>query len=406
MEKNKTNNQNDISFFIQPWTTYNEFIECYTLLFGNIYNNNITNLNDFFNNLKTSNLKEAEKYLAIWENRNDNVNLTLSSILLLNMIIKLKDEKFSDNIIDCQVLGEVIIRVSNLIVDDLKKTKKTSNLNMFLVAKEINLPDYIIQIRHSCTHKNLPNYNTLVLGIKYLFFWLKENMWDIIYKKIELENKVYLGLIDSLNKESTNIFPNFENNDERFNFEIPHLMNLIQKIFVSFYFKVKCVKSKDTQGDIIYKSNLNSTKIDFIDTIIKYIFGIEKEFFVLLLFQFITQQIFHIFEVREGELNEGEKEIMNKNDSIILFFCKYIQQQIHFTQSEMEIETYIVLIKDIKKKLEMVIEINDKYISLLDIFNEYFNQNLKESSEESESSEEVKENSNYNIFLYKFSSIQ
>ena len=41
---------------------------------------------------------------------------------------------------------------------------------MFLVAKEIGLPDYVIETRHSCTHKNLPSYNTLL----FLFFFLSD----------------------------------------------------------------------------------------------------------------------------------------------------------------------------------------------------------------------------------------
>ena len=198
--KNKNNNNNDNNiknkeYFINPWKTPYEFLECYENIFGSYNNDN--NNNEFnlesIENLSLEKLSFVIKnYLIPWEMRSENKAFSLTSLLIFETIFKIKNKEFEKkNLDNIHILSIIIIRVTNLLIDYLKKSKIVKDQNMFLISKEINLPNYIVQIRHKCTHKNLPEFNDLIFCIKNLFIYIKIYLWDNIYKKIKNENDIY-----------------------------------------------------------------------------------------------------------------------------------------------------------------------------------------------------------------------
>ena len=88
-------------------------------------------------------------YLVKWDTRGDNKMFCLPIILLVNTLIKIKENKINNKDINsCHILAEVLIRIINIIMDQLRKNKKANGLNMYLIAKDLDLPEFIIDIRH------------------------------------------------------------------------------------------------------------------------------------------------------------------------------------------------------------------------------------------------------------------
>lgn len=354
------NNNLDKSFFIQPWSDSEEFIKCYQGLFQN---DNSNNMESFINSISINNLKNNIHYLIEWENRNDNKAFVLPSLLLIDIFIKIEEKKLKEFSIDtCHILSEIIIRVTNLIIDELKKTKKTTNLNMFLVAKEIGLPDYVIETRHSCTHKNLPSYNTLLFTIQFLFFWIKKNMWEKQYKIFILEKKIYEDIIQALNKRKS---PKKNNkNKEKIKLEINHLFDIIVKFFTIFKDNVEYKKNKKGKNNVVLKND-----IDFLIDIYQILLQNEGEFLILLFFQFIIEQCFII-------ISNGENEKYEEYKNILIFFTKFITK--YNIIKKFNFDTYEILYQVNYSKIKFInSSCNNEYEEISNCFSIIF-QGFKE----------------------------
>lgn len=286
-KKNKCN----FSISHQPWSNFNEWKTCYDSLFNNSYNkakkvNKIEeNLDTFINNLSLPKLELALSLLKVWKIRHENRNLVLTSILLVEEIIKIKSKAIYSNEDNQNILSQKIIRVTNLIIDDLKKKKNLAS-NMFLIAKEIDFPEFIVEVRHSCTHKNLPQVNTLKFVIKYLYFWVKQNIWDKQYNLFIEEIDTFNKFVELLNSVSTKkfevIYSEIENNIQEVNikFEIENLYFLIRKSFDKIY---ENIEVKNGQLFLINLSQFSK--------FYKLLQGVEGKLVSLLYFKLIMEQI-------------------------------------------------------------------------------------------------------------------
>ena len=352
----------DKSFFIQPWGNSDEFIKCYEGLFKN---DNSDNMESFINNISISNLKSNIHYLILWDNRNDNKAFVLPSLLLIDIIIKIKEKKLEEYSIDsCHILGEIIIRVINLIIDELKKTKKTNNLNMFLVAKEIGLPDYFIEIRHSCTHKNLPSYNTLLFTVYFLFFWVKKNMWDKQYNIFILEKKIFNEFIYCLNHNKSPKKTNFYKDFNKIKFEVNHLFDFVVLFFSVFKNNIEYINKKG-KNQIILKND-----IDYLIDIYQILLLREGEFLILLFFQFVIEQILILIS------SEDKIEKYNELKEILIFFTKFIAK--YNTLKKFNFDTYEILYQSNYSKLKFINSSeNNEFEEILNCFTLIF-QGFKE----------------------------
>ena len=128
------------NYSVEPWVSQDEFIEFYEILFKNkkqieinssnvnnddIKNNSNNQLDKFIQSLSIPNLKKSMTYLVKWDTRGDNKMFCLPIILLVNTLIKIKENKINNKDINsCHILAEVLIRIINIIMDQLRKKKK------------------------------------------------------------------------------------------------------------------------------------------------------------------------------------------------------------------------------------------------------------------------------------------
>ena len=376
-------------FFIQPWLTSDEFISCYETMFSSLNAGTNSTIDEFINSLNVENLKAGYNKLIIWEGRNDNKTFVLSSLLLLDSIIKIKENKFSDsfNKLDAHhVLGEIVIRVTNLLIDELKKKRKKNKSSMFLVAKEIKLPEYIIEIRHASTHKNIPSMKSLRLSVTFLFKWVKENMWDKLYLTLKNEFTLYtqikecfntmsmepLGLIDDDN-ENNNVEDNEDEEDDddenKIKFEIHHLMDIVQLFFIcwkkSFY---------DPIDQPLLRQNYERNT-SFCVEIFEFLDNKENELFILLLFKFIAQQMKNIMD---HNANNYVREI-----EMLIQFSIFLLRHQHLEQSDFK--PYDILIFSIYSNLKIMCSENASFTSIFNNFRQLFlNTDFKKSAYEND----------------------
>ena len=356
------------NYSIQPWISQDEFIEFYSTLFprnntsqiNSISNNNINNTLDLFiDSLSLENLQKSMIYLIKWDSREDNKMFCLPIILLINTLIKLKEKKITNKDINSShILAEIIIRVINIIMDQLRKTKKVTSMNMYLIAKSLQLPEFIIDIRHSSTHKNLPNFNQLVFAIKYIFFWIKKKLIEPKYNTFIKEKKYFMMLLNRLNSDKNDININ---NDDIAKLEPEHLLIVITQLFINFKKYFIYNKSKNT---ITYNNDKIKPKIQ----LFKEILDKEKELFILMIFSFIYQQI--------KKINSNEKisnEEKNKYKQYLICFSKLIynntDKKIKFDLKKYEI-LYISIYNNIT-------QIKDEYKIIYEIFINTFQNSIK-----------------------------
>ena len=361
-----TSKEDLFNYSINPWSSPDEFIEFYEILFPK--NNNSLSFNEiqknnnlldsFIESLSLENLKKSMTYLIKWDSREDNKMFCLPIILLINTIIKLKEKKINNKDINSShILAEIIIRVINIIMDQLRKTKKVTSMNMYLIAKNLQLPEFIIDIRHSCTHKNLPNFNELVFTIEYTFFWIKKKLIEPKYISYIKEKNYFMYLLNKLNNDENE--NNIEINIARL--EPEHLMIVITQLFINFK---KCFIYNKLKNIITYNNDKIKSKIQ----IYKEILDKEKEIFILMIFSFIYQQIQKINSNKKISIEEKEKY-----KQYIICFSKLIYNNTD-KKIKFDIKKYEILYISIYNNLN---QIKDEYKIIYEIFINTFQNSIK-----------------------------
>jgi hypothetical protein len=331
MEKNKYLTQ-------QPWQDYNAWKSCYDMLFGNIYGKKTNtkmnkleeNLDSFINRLEVSDLRTAFKLLKIWNTRGDSNNVILTTILLVEEIVKFKTDVYGSNDVSNDkrhILAQKIIRVTNLIIDEIRKKSK-SNGNMFLIAKEVDFPEFIIEIRHSCTHKNLPKDNILIFTIKYLYYWIKEHLWDKQYMLFQKEITLYeticevvrsLSSVDRKLAELDNII-----SDYGVKIELKHLKNISELFVKKFMDSCKLISKKAVICD----------KQNEFEKIYQFLQVAEERVITLYLYLIICEEIYFIVK----NLINGDKSANDFETQLasLSHLSKFLSKTINKRKSEMD----------------------------------------------------------------------
>ena len=348
-----------------PWKTQEEFIQFYETLFPNdkSLNQNNNNLDLFIESLSLDNLKKSMIYLIKWDSRGDNKMFCLPIILLVNTIIKLKENNINDKDINsCHIIAEVLIRVVNIIMDQLRKTKKVNSLNMYLIAKNIDLPEFIIDIRHACTHKNLPSFNELVFTVQYLFYWIKIKIIEPKYISFIKAKNYFLYLLNQINNDENNIL---EENKLQINSSIrlepDNLMVIIIQLFVNIKKFFTYNKSKNT---ISYNNDKLKPKIQLFEKILEN----EKEIFILMIFSFVCQQIEKINS--NDRISKDEK---NKYKQYLICFIKLIYNNID-KKIKFDLKKFEILYISLYNKIN---QIKEEYKIIYEIFINIFKNSIK-----------------------------
>ncbi|XP_013358298.1 PREDICTED: ribosomal biogenesis protein LAS1L isoform X13 [Chinchilla lanigera] len=70
--------------------------------------------------------------------------------------------------------GMALVRFVNLISE--RRTKFTK-LSLKFLAQEVNIPDWIVELRHELTHKKMPHINDCRRGCYFVLDWLQKTYW-------------------------------------------------------------------------------------------------------------------------------------------------------------------------------------------------------------------------------------
>uniref|UniRef100_G1PNA5 LAS1 like ribosome biosis factor n=1 Tax=Myotis lucifugus TaxID=59463 RepID=G1PNA5_MYOLU len=70
--------------------------------------------------------------------------------------------------------GMALVRFVNLISE--RKTK-SGKLPLKFLAQEVNIPDWIVELRHELTHKKMPHINDCRRGCYFVLDWLQKTYW-------------------------------------------------------------------------------------------------------------------------------------------------------------------------------------------------------------------------------------
>lgn len=271
-----------------PWNDNIEFANIYNNLFDIAYNNNnmyeyITNINNYINNTQNINKEFIIKYLKLNieylninilnDNKHSILNATTKLLECFELLTHnyLKNNRsqsiLNTNLIEINNYDQTsyineslclkLIQIVNLIIDDLKKKKKTSQ-NMFEIAKEINFPQYIVEIRHAGAHKSAPKSMLILKGILDCMKYVKEYWWD---KQLSLYVKEEFLLHKIINKCNNILNYTVNKSNNSINCELNNNKIYSQTIDIN---KFKSSFSKET----ISKINLNSDNNNNIDNYI------------------------------------------------------------------------------------------------------------------------------------------
>ena len=101
---------------------------------------------------------------------------------------------------DAAGLSLSIIRFVNGVVEPFKKLNQSSSISS--IGSKLNIPDYIVTIRHSATHGRLPTFEFVSLAALQALQWLQENYW-------EPQNKILI----QINTDMKNDYISYLTND-------------------------------------------------------------------------------------------------------------------------------------------------------------------------------------------------
>ena len=318
------------------WTNWDEYISCFNLLFQfktieKVVEICYDNIDIYINQLCVNDIKSGLNILRICHIRNDDLSFILPTILITEEILRLKTSEInlSDNSDYSHILGQKIIRVTNIIIDNFKKKSKKNKFNMFLAASEINFPDFLIEIRHACTHKNLPSFLTLMYCVKYLFLWLKFNLWDKQFQVIIENEKLFLmtkNTIDQLGsnqttnkiKDATSKLEQFIVNKQTIKYEYSQLFSIVRLIFECFCDNCSIV------NQIVLNEKIN----DFV-VLFKIIQKIEKFKVIVLFLKIINEKIsLYVMNVLNKIVKENTDNDLKKYYSFINFTLSNLDEDI------------------------------------------------------------------------------
>ncbi|XP_019511652.1 PREDICTED: ribosomal biogenesis protein LAS1L isoform X1 [Hipposideros armiger] len=114
--------------------------------------------------------------ISVWRSRLGN-ELPLAVASTADLVrCKLMDETGGLGTDELRLLyGMALVRFVNLISE--RKTKSVKIPLKFL-AQEVNIPDWIVDLRHELTHKKMPHINDCRRGCYFVLGWLQQNYWS------------------------------------------------------------------------------------------------------------------------------------------------------------------------------------------------------------------------------------
>lgn len=148
--------------------------------------------NSVYSNLR-SQPEDAIKVMQVWQFRK---TLPVRVELTLNILMLKGDLRQAGGVVSetaRAALGLCVIRGVNLLTGLEQKAKNA--MSVMGLAREIGLPDHLVDLRHSITHGSMPQADLLLTAVDELWNWLLMNYWDeqknlLVAKQNDLENRL------------------------------------------------------------------------------------------------------------------------------------------------------------------------------------------------------------------------
>ena len=171
-----------------PFTNWKEWRYVYSLLFKQI---KASTFEQFVDQFKINDSMAIASHLfSIWELKGRVPLLITVTQQMLDGLININAKVNSK-----YTLALCISRSISHIADHFRISRKKSIAS---ICDEIGMPPLLIDIRHTVTHREIPNYDTLSICAKMLIFWCYKKYWVIQNIKISNERKAHRALISSI----------------------------------------------------------------------------------------------------------------------------------------------------------------------------------------------------------------
>lgn len=212
-------------YHIVPWFNSNEWREVY----DKIYSPVSTLLNK----------QEALNLLLIWKARCPSLPSGIESTFTL-LEVYIQDAKNCDNMVNEQLLRLAYSSALMRFVNHMLDTETAKGTSLYQAAKNLGVPDWIIDMRHDTAHSNnLPSIELLREATDISLDWLQKHYWD--------KHKLCLNDYKSGQKET-------DNNEEH---KIGTLMNFCISLSVCAHTKCRIKNLSDIPDPNMRESIVN-----------------------------------------------------------------------------------------------------------------------------------------------------
>lgn len=182
-----------------PWRDWKEWRQCRDDLFGLDWLNDDVKIIGIDDEIARINKRRRGiDTIMMWINRSP--LLVPSPVECTSMVIEVS--LFQGNEHQMRLAySTAVIRSVNLIVDPILKVETEFKSSVLNRAKKLDLPLWLVAIRHSATHENLPSLNLLKSACKQLINYLVRVYWIPQEELIkEQETRIYKTIPEAVNK--------------------------------------------------------------------------------------------------------------------------------------------------------------------------------------------------------------
>ena len=150
-----------------PWRDWSDWLSVYHLL--------------------SSNRDSALQSLSLWQSRGP-LPVLIDSTRVLLAVSKhtcgnCNFNDWKDDEMTRMMLGMSVLRVVNQVTDLHQKSKNA--IPIAAIAGNIELPEYIVDVRHAATHGDLPDLFLLSKAVRDLYAFLFDTYWQVQYSALQ-----------------------------------------------------------------------------------------------------------------------------------------------------------------------------------------------------------------------------
>jgi hypothetical protein len=148
--------------------------------------------------------REALLRVNAWRDRGNNLPLAVDATAQLVELARLHSQIIHDSCVAQRSHNELqsmysiaILRAVNGLVDPSQRGTYAAPVSV--LAEQIGLPVWLVDVRHQATHNQMPSLDALQFAASTLLDWLKEHYWD---QQAQHLTDIYNGIHGALQASS------------------------------------------------------------------------------------------------------------------------------------------------------------------------------------------------------------